>query len=78
MELMSNIAIAWQWLKVATAAKKALVTDDQTFTTGFYENKIHTMQFYFKYELPKISSAQTTLMHEESLTIPEVKEGVFK
>ncbi len=77
MEMMSNIAIAWQWLKMATVAKKALVTGDQTYTANFYENKITTMQFYFKYELPKISAAQITLMHEDNLTIPEVKEGVF-
>lgn len=78
MEMMSNIAIAWQWLKMATSAKKAIVTGDQTFSADFYENKIHTMQFYFKYELPKISAAQMTLMHEENLTIPEAKESVFK
>ena len=77
MEMMSNIVIAWQWLNMATVAKKALITGDQTYTTNFYENKIITMQFYFKYELPKISAAQTTLMHEDNLTIPEVKEGVF-
>jgi len=77
MEMMSNIVIAWQWLSMATVAKKALVTGDKTYTTNFYENKITTMQFYFKYELPKIAAAQVTLMHEDNLTIPEVKEGVF-
>jgi len=77
MEMMSNIVIAWQWLKMATVAKKSLVTGDQTYTASFYENKITTMQYYFKYELPKITAAQVTLMHEDNLTIPEVKEGVF-
>jgi len=77
MEMMSNITIGWQWLKMATVAKKALVTGNQTFTPSFFENKITTMQFYFKYELPKITSAKITLMHEDNLTIAEVKEEVF-
>ena len=62
---------------MATVAKKALVTGNQTFTPSFFENKITTMQFYFKYELPKITSAKITLMHEDNLTIAEVKEEVF-
>lgn len=71
MEMMSNITIGWQWLKMATTAKQALITGDKTYTESFYENKIHTMRFYFKYELPKIASCKATLMHKEVLTIPE-------
>lgn len=71
MELMSNVVIGWQWLKMATAAKTALVTGNTTFDTAFYESKIHTMKFYFKYELPKIAGLKESLLHEDCLTIPE-------
>lgn len=77
MEMMSNVVIAWQWLKMATVAKTALVTGNTTFDTAFYENKIHTMRFYFKYELPKISSNKTTLMHADALTIIEENVNVL-
>lgn len=77
MEMMSNVVIAWQWLKMATVAKTALVTDNKTFDTAFYENKIHTMRFYFKYELPKISACKTTLMHADALTIIEENVNVL-
>ena len=75
MEMMSNVTIAWQWLKMATTAKTALVTGKMKFDSTFYENKIHTMKFYFKFELPKIVGNKETLMHPESFTmVEEIKE----
>ena len=74
---MSNVVIAWQWLKMATVAKTALVSGNTPLGSSFYERKIHTMRFFFKYELPKIMSAKMTLMNEESLTIPEENKIAF-
>ena len=71
MEMMSNVAIAWQWLKMATTAKTAIVTGKMKFDSNFYENKIHTMKFYFKFELPKIIGNKETLMHPNSFTMVE-------
>ena len=77
MELMSTVVIGWQWLKMATTAKTALVTGNTTYSSSFYENKIHTMKFYFKYELPKIAGLKVTLMHPDSLTIVEEEKNIF-
>ena len=77
MEMMGNVVIAWQWLHMATVAKTALVNGKTTLSTAFYERKIHTMRFYFKYELPKIMSAKYTLHSEDNLTIPEANEVAF-
>ena len=77
MEMMGNVVIAWQWLNMATVAKTALVNGNTALSTSFYERKIHTMRFYFKYELPKIYAAKMTLMNEESLTIPETNTVAF-
>ena len=71
MEMMSHIVIGWQWLKMATVAKTALVNGDKTFSDTFYEEKIHTMKFFYKYELPKIASCMITLKNNETLTIKE-------
>ncbi len=71
MEMMSNVVIAWQWLKLATTAKTAMITGNNTYDTAFYESKIHTMKFFYKYELPKINSLKESLMHPDSLTILE-------
>jgi len=75
--LMSQVVIAWQWLRMATTAKTALVTGQSTYSQEFYEEKIHTMKFFFKYELPKVTGLKETLMHEDSLTIVEEAEKIL-
>jgi len=77
MEMMSTIAIAWQWLKMATAAKTALVTGNMTYNEEFYESKIYTMRFFYKYELTNIESCIVKLKHAEVLTVKEEVEKVF-
>ena len=77
MELMSNIVLAWQWLNMATRAKQVLVSGNTTFDVTFYENKVLTMRYFFKYELPKIHGLKETLMSDECLTIVEKNEKAF-
>ncbi len=72
MEFTSTVIIAWQWIKMATAAKQAIVTNKMVKTEDFYEAQVHTMKFYFKYELTKTTSLAEILLSDEVLTI--VKE----
>ncbi|MEM7105340.1 MAG: acyl-CoA dehydrogenase [Bacteroidota bacterium] len=76
MEFFGNIVIAWQWLKMATAAKKAMVTGDMTYSVDFYESKVHTMKFFFKYELTKTVGLAEILMKDEVLTVQHGKEMI--
>ncbi len=69
MDLFGTIIVAWQWLKMATTAKQALVSGATTFTADFYQSKIHTMRFFYKYELGEVDSLANTLMHPDVLTI---------
>jgi len=77
MEMMSTLVIAWQWLKLATIAKTALINGNGTFSDEFYTEQINTMRFYYKYELPKVLACKTTLMSEDILTIAHEKEAAF-
>lgn len=75
MELSGIITIAWQWLKQATISQKTLKTGDTTNQSiAFYESKIATMKFFFKYELPKHISISNSLMNPEIVTIKTDKE----
>lgn len=74
MEFFSTIVIAWQWLDIGRESQKALVSGGTTFSTEFHENKIHAMQFYFKYELPKTSGLAEVLMDKQALTLKTEKE----
>lgn len=75
MELFSINIIAWQWLKQGVVAKqKMLVTSGDSDDMTFYESKVHTMKYFFHYEVPKTVGCATRLMDEEVLTIMTEKE----
>ncbi len=74
MEFFSTITIAWLWLDMATHAKQKLVAGNKTYSTEFYESKVHTMKFYYKYELVKTVGLAEALMDDEVLTIATDKK----
>lgn len=70
MEFFSNILIGWLWMDIAREAQNALETGSKENSTDFYESKIHAMEFYFKYELPKTTGLAEILMdNKQALTI---------
>ena len=69
MEMASYIVIGWQWLKQAeTAAKKLAQKDFKINSESFYQSKIHTMEFFFRYELPHAAACEKTLLQTDTLT----------
>ena len=74
MEFLSHVVIGWLWLDIAVNAQRNILEGDQTYSKTFYESKIHTMKFYFKYELPKTGSLAESLMHPDVLTTNSKKE----
>lgn len=78
MDLFSINVVAWQWLKMAVVAKqKMLVTSADSDDMDFLESKVHTMKYWFHYEVPKTQGLATRLMDEEVLTIMTEKEVVM-
>ncbi len=77
MEMTSTVVVAWQWLKQTIAASEALGNQTGKFESIFYESKIHTMKFYFRYELPKTIGLAETLTNPEMLTILKEKELIL-
>jgi len=70
MEFFSTIVMSWLWLDIGRTAQEALVTGSTENSTDFYESKIHAMEFYFKYELPKTTGLSEILMdNRKALTI---------
>ena len=74
MEMFSKIVVGWLWLDMATVAKQALVTGKKNYSDEFYESKIHTMRYYFKYEMNRTNSLADILMDDDVLTIVGEKE----
>ncbi|MBN9418852.1 MAG: acyl-CoA dehydrogenase [Candidatus Eremiobacteraeota bacterium] len=61
MEFFSNIVVAWQWLKLGLAASSG--------SSDFHRAKVHTMKFFFQYELSKNPSLAGIIMQPQRLTI---------
>jgi butyryl-CoA dehydrogenase len=77
MEYMSIVVLGWLWLEMAVDAKKEVNNSDRKYSEIFYESKIHTMKFYFKYEVPKTNSLSESLMSDEVITIKKDKEYIL-
>jgi hypothetical protein len=74
---MSIVVLGWLWLEMAVDAKNELGNSNRKYSETFYESKIHTMRFYFKYEVPKTNSLAESLMSDEVLIIKNDKEYII-
>jgi len=76
MDFFGTIVIGWQWLKTAAVAKQTIVDTDGNQPSSFYESKIHTMKFFYTYEMAKTKGLAKTIMNDEKLTI-NISKGLF-
>ncbi|MEM8784982.1 MAG: acyl-CoA dehydrogenase, partial [Pseudomonadota bacterium] len=54
LEMAGHTIIAWMWLRQGLVCQDALAKGDGRFEASFYAGKLKTMDFFFRYELPKI------------------------
>jgi alkylation response protein AidB-like acyl-CoA dehydrogenase len=76
LEFFGIIAIAWQWLIQGMAAQRALAGDCSTPDRQFYQGKLHTMRYFFHYELPKTYGLAARLLEDDGLTV-DMDAAVF-
>ena len=80
LEFFGIAAMAWQWLIQGTVAVEALSridTNDPPKNRSkklekercFYEGKRYTMNYFFRYELPKMKTLATRLTDGDDLTV---------
>jgi len=78
MDLFGCINVAWQWLKQGIVAQDKLY--DTTISAGdklFYKSKLHTMKFFFHYELPRTIGLCRSLTDMEVLTVAEGEDLII-
>ncbi len=73
LEVFGITAIAWQWLQMACVAQIALEEHPED---NFYQGKVHTMKYYFEYELPKIEGLIARLNSADNITLDTKKEYI--
>ncbi len=69
LELFGIVVVAWQWLAQGLAASKGLDGPCSDASRRFYEGKLHTMRYFFHYEMPKINGLAARLMESDDLTV---------
>ncbi len=70
LELFGILNVSWMWLKQAAVAQNVLSENKALGEEqAFYAAKIHTMKFYFHYELPKAKSLTARLLDDTILTV---------
>jgi alkylation response protein AidB-like acyl-CoA dehydrogenase len=78
MELFGLVVVAWQWLKQGTEAQKKLTEEQPTGDEQlFYESKLHTLKFFFHYEVIKTRGLAARLTSAEALTITGEKDLII-
>lgn len=70
MEMTGLAVVGWQWLKQGLVAFEQTQKSTGQQSAAFYEGIIHTMKFFFKYELPHAAAHAATLRNDEYLTNP--------
>ena len=56
LDAMGHVVVAWLWLEQAIAADIGLQNGEK-FDNDFYQGKLETCKFFFKYELPKTETS---------------------
>jgi len=67
MDLLSTLVIGWQWLKIATTACKTKIENKNN--SAFEDNLIHTMAYFYTYEMAKLEGLTNILLNDQSLTV---------
>lgn len=77
MDMISTTIIGYQWLKISCKALENIPIKASTFSRSFYDSKIITMKFFYKYELPKVNSCLKTITNNDKLTLPSMGREIF-
>jgi len=76
LEMFGIVAVAWQWLLQALAARKALAANPSAAEKDFYTGKLYTCRYFFGYELPKIKGLAARLADNDYVTM-EMETSFF-
>jgi butyryl-CoA dehydrogenase len=69
LEAFGHIVIAWTWLRQAIVASAALPGARTEADTDFYRGKLHTCQWFFRWELPRVALMLSTLRSLDDTTL---------
>lgn len=76
MEYLSLVLMGWTWLDLGVNATESK-TNGGKYSSEFYDSKLHTMKYFYTYELPKTSGLAEILLNTENLTVKKDSEPIL-
>lgn len=68
LELFGHVIVAWLWLKQGLVATKALENKPHQADENFYQGKLQTLQYFYRFELPQITLWSALLIQSDDST----------
>jgi alkylation response protein AidB-like acyl-CoA dehydrogenase len=68
LELFGHVIVAWLWLKQGLVATKALENKPHQSDENFYQGKLQTLQYFYRFELPQIALWSALLIDSDDST----------
>lgn len=76
LEYFSLFTVGWLWLKQGLVSARALENHPQGEEAVFHKSKLHTLRYYFEYELPKTRGLHDRLTSTDRLTLELAPEEI--
>ncbi len=76
LEMLGHTVITWMWLRQALVAARGLEKPVSSDEMAFYNGKIQTCKYFYRFELPKIL-AWSNLISSLDVTVLEMKPEWF-
>jgi len=76
LDMFGHMVIAWKWLEQALVSAEKLKQDPDGSDRDFYEGKIRTCQYFFRYELCRIDPWSALLAKTDDTTF-DMQDNLF-
>lgn len=76
LELFGIITIGWQWLKQGVVSEQEKASASKKYSPEFLQSKLHTLQYFFEYEIPKTEGLFVRLKSKNNITVEAKPEEI--
>ncbi|WP_223789062.1 acyl-CoA dehydrogenase [Marinicella meishanensis] len=75
LDAFGHVVVAWMWLRQAIMAEQQLPTANSAAERSFYQGKIDTCRYFYRYELPTIKAPLSLLAKLDSTCLDFAEAG---
>ena len=77
LEFFGILVIGWQWLKQGVKTEALIAAGNKNYSPEFLQSKLHALQYFFEYEIPKTEGLVTRLKSSNHVTVVARAEEIL-